>query len=393
MIEPASQPDGAIGLLRVIRIDPEAALPLSAQLHQQIVWLIASGELQQGDKLPPIRELAKHLGINMHTVRVAYQRLEIDGLVASRRGVGTSVAACDSRRLAQLAPDLPSFTIGVLIPGLNPFYVPFVQGVQAAARDARQLLFICHFHDDPPLATRYINQLSAKRVDGLILASTRTVAAEGKAAEDAKADRLPPVVYVDEPDAPENVVLLDSEGAGYRATTHLLEHGHRRIGLISGPLAWRNLRECYLGYQRALSSAGLAMDSRLVVEVPAFTMDWGYRAAQQLLDQSPAPSAIFGAADILAIGAMRAIQARGQTIPDDVAVVGYNDIELAALVHPPLTTVSASAYEMGVQAMTMLRQLHSGVSVEPNRIVLGTELVVRGSCGCQRTATGKGGVT
>jgi DNA-binding LacI/PurR family transcriptional regulator len=100
-----------------------------------------------------------------------------------------------------------------------------------------------------------------------------------------------------------------------------------------------------------------------------------------------APSGIFGAADVLAIGAMQAIQARGKTIPDDVAVVGYNDIELAALVHPPLTTVSAPAYEMGMQAMTMLLQLHSGRSIEPKRIMLDTELVVRGSCGCRRTPT------
>jgi DNA-binding LacI/PurR family transcriptional regulator len=381
---PATRTDAAILLLRFVRVDPEAALPLSAQLHQQIAWLIASGELQQGDRLPAIRELAKHLGINMHTVRVAYQKLEADGLVASRRGVGTSVAAYDPRRLARLAPDLPSFTIGVLIPSVNPFYAPFLQGVHAAARDTRQLLFICHFYDDPSLATRYINQLSAKRVDGLILASTRTVMSEGKTSQDAEWGRMPPVIYVDEPDAPENVVLLDSEGAGYRATKHLLEHDHSGIGLITGPLAWRNLRECYLGYQRGMSSAGLEIDPHLVVEVPAFTMDWGYRAAQQLLDLSPPPSAIFGAADILAIGAMRAIQERGQAIPDDVAVVGYNDIELAALVQPPLTTVSARAHELGLQAMAMLRQFQSGLPVEPSRIMLDTELVVRSSCGCPR---------
>jgi DNA-binding LacI/PurR family transcriptional regulator len=371
--------DGSIRLLRLIRIDPDAALPLSAQLQQQITWLIASGEVQDGDKLPPIRELAKHLGINMHTVRAAYQKLAADGLVVSRRGVGTSVAAHDLGRLAQRVPDLPSFTTGVLIPGLNPFYVPFLRGVQDAARDARQLLFICEFHDLPGLATRYVSQLSAKGVDGLILTSTRTV----MGARGAELRGLPPTVYVDEPDAPEHVILLDSEGAGYRATTHLLEHGHRRIGLISGPLSWRNLRECYLGYQRALSSSGLYVDSELVVEVPAFTIEWGYRAAQQLLDIARAPSGIFGAADVLAIGAMQAIQARGKGIPGDVAVVGYNDIELAALVHPPLTTVSAPAYEMGVQAMTMLRQLHGGLLLEPNRIVLDTELVVRSSCGCQ----------
>ncbi|TKJ28835.1 MAG: hypothetical protein CEE40_10545 [Chloroflexi bacterium B3_Chlor] len=382
MSESPSLADGTIRLLRFVRIDPDASLPLSAQLQQQIAWLIASGELQKGDKLPPIRELAKHLGINMHTVRVAYQQLAVDGLVESRRGLGTAVLAYDPGRVTKRVPDLPSFSIGVLLPGLNPFYTPFIQAIQEAARDARWLFFFCDFHDSPELAKRYVHQLSAKQVDGLILASTHRMMAGEIWWEAAEPRRLSPVVYVDDPDVPEHVILLDSEGAGYRATTHLIEHGHSRIGLITGPIAWPNLRECYLGYQRALTSAGLDMDSELVVEVPAFSMDHGYQAAQGLLDKPDAPSAIFGAADLLAIGAMQAIKAGGLTIPDDMAVVGYNDIELAALVDPALTTVSAPAYEMGVQAMTMLRTLHGGQPVKPGRIILDTELIIRRSCGC-----------
>jgi DNA-binding LacI/PurR family transcriptional regulator len=379
----SSPADGIIKLLRLIRIDPDAALPLSAQLNQQITWLIASGELQEGDKLPPIRELAKHLGINMHTVRVAYHQLAIDGLVESRRGLGTEVLAYDPWRVTKRAPDLPSFSIGVLIPGLNPFYTPFIQAIEEAARDLPWMLLICDFHDSPELARRYVHQLSAKQVDGLILASTHHMMDDGIRSDLAEPLPLLPIVYVDDPDVPEHVVLLDSEGAGYQATTHLIEHGHSRIGLITGPITWPNLRECYLGYQRALTSAGLDMDSELVAEVPAFTIDWGSRAAQQLLDKADPPSAIFGAADVLAIGAMQAIKSRGRAVPGDVAVVGYNDIELAALVEPPLTTVTAPAYEMGVQAMTMLRTLHGGQPVKPGRIILDTELVTRRSCGCR----------
>jgi DNA-binding LacI/PurR family transcriptional regulator len=374
-----------IRLLRFMRVDPREPVPLSAQLEQQITWLMASGELQEGDKLPAIRDLAKHLGINMHTVRAAYQALAADGLVASRRGLGTVVLGYDPWRVAKRTPGLPSFTIGVLIPSLNPFYTPFIRALEDTARDLPWMLLICHFHDSPELARRLVHQLGAKQVDGLILTSTRSVLEEGRGAKAREPRGLPPLVHVDEPDAPGHVVLLDSEGAGYRATTHLLQHGHRRIGLITGPVAWPNLRQVYLGYQRAVTSAGLDMDSDLVIEVPAFSMEWGYRAAQRLLDKAAPPSAIFGAADVLAIGAMQAIKARGKTIPDDVAVVGYNDIELAALVDPALTTVSAPAYEMGVQAMTTLQQLHSGHPVKPERIVLDTELVIRRSCGCGGT--------
>ena len=362
-------------ILRFIAVDAEAPLPLATQLRQQLTWLIASGQVKAGERLPPVREVAKYLGINRNTVRAAYQQLEADGLLTLRQGRGSVVLPQDVRRSRRQAATLPTFTVGVLVPSLNPFYTPFLQGIEETVRDAPWLLLVCYTHDEPQLARRYLDQLIAKQVDGLIVA-TALPETEGECTG------LPPVVHVDKPDVDGHVILLDSEGAGFLATRHLIEHGHRRIGLISGPLAWSNVRECYAGYERALRSAGLGVDGDCIAEAPTFTLEAGQQAARRLLELPNLPAAIFGAADLLAIGAMQAIEERGLRVPEDIAVVGYNNIDLAALVKPPLTTVSAPSYGMGAAAMTMLMALMAGDAPKRRRITLPTKLIVRRSCGC-----------
>lgn len=367
-------------ILDLIRVVHGAPVPLATQLGQQLESLISSTLLKEGERLPPLRELAQRLGIHMHTVRAAYHQLQEAGLVEMRPGRGTRVLAYDAYAVHGGAARAPSFSIGVEIPGLSPFYIPFLRGIHDAARDGPWLLYPCFSFNDPTLASRYFNELTARGVDGLILAAESSPAADAWSAQ--RRFGVPPVVWVNRPDQSGNAVLLDSRAAARMATEHLVQHGHRRVALISGPLRWRNLRDCYLGYRRALRQAGLEVESRLVVEVPDFSLDYGRRAAEQLLALAEPPTAIFGVADVLAIGAMRAIQARGLRVPEDMAIAGYDDIELAALVEPPLTTVAAPSYDMGVAAMSMLRRLIAGEQVEPRRVTLRTELVVRRSCGC-----------
>lgn len=366
---------GRTDILRFLAVDPAAPLPLVTQLRRQLTSLITSRQVQGGDRLPPVREVAVHLGINRNTVRAAYRELEANGLVSLRQGRGTLVLPDEARRLSQPPAHSPTFTIGVLVPGLNPFYTPFLQGIEETARDAPWLLLVCYTHDDPELTRRYWEQLVARQVDGLIVAPDLPETA-------LKQRPLPPVVHVDKPEVKGYAILLDGEQAGFLATQHLLEHGHRRIAIVSGPLQWPNVHECYAGYERALRAAGHEVEPGLVVEVPAFTVEAGRQAMQRLLELPDRPAAIFGSADVLAIGAMRAVEERGQRVPEDVAVVGYNDIDLAALVKPALTTVAAPGYEMGVAAMTMLLDLLQARPVKKRRVTLPTRLIVRQSCGC-----------
>ena len=362
-----------------LHIDPEANLPIFAQLRQQITWLIASGNLRPGDRLPPIRALADQLGIHMHTVRQTYHVLEADGLVETGPGRGTRILPFDLTKLVAQSPDLSTNTIGVLVPSLNPFYTPFLHGLETTARQFSYLLLVCYTHDNEELTRHYARQLIAKNVDGLIAASPVADVLDGN-----DPDRIgwPPIVHVDAPQYSDRSILLDLEGAGFKATTHLAEHGHPRIGLITAPLKWPNFHESFKGYQRALSASNLGFEPAIVIEAPAFERDCGFQAASRLLKLEQPPTAIFVSGDLLAVGAIQAIKDSGLGVPEDIAIVSKDNIDLAALIDPPITTVSSPSFQLGVEAINMLNRLRSGQAVGHERVVLDTELIIRRSCGC-----------
>jgi DNA-binding LacI/PurR family transcriptional regulator len=376
-----------MNILDKITVNPRLEATLTQQLKGQLTWLIASGQLEPGDILPSVRRLARHLSINMNTVRSAYQKLGTDGLVETRQGLGTSVLSYDPGRMAQMASSLHSHTVGVIIPSLsNPFYHSLLQGVEYVASQAQTMLFMCVTHDDPGDARRYFAQMAVKNVDGIILAShnDEPFLSPGAVNSPQGLPRLP-FVAVDWPDSAGYVVLLDLENAGYQAARHLLEHGHRRVGLITYVADIANVRPVNRGYLRALQEAGIERDPDLIAPVQGFDMTAGSEGARVLLARERPPTAIFAIADMLAIGAMRAIRKAGLRIPQDIAMTSFNDIPLAALVDPPLTTVSAPTVQMGQAAMKMLQSLIAGKRPAHKRLTLPTSLVIRQSCGAHET--------
>jgi DNA-binding LacI/PurR family transcriptional regulator len=266
------------------------------------------------------------------------------------------------------------------------FYIPFLKGIEEAVKDEPSLLFVSTAQDSKLKARIEMDQLIAKGVDGLIIASL-VVAEDGEDNFSRGSSSLPPIVTVDHPSQSRYAVLLNSESAGYQATSHLVKHGHERIGLISPPTEWASVQECYLGYRRALQEVGLPFNESLHVMTQDFQIKSGFTAAQELVEMRDPPTAVFAVSDTLAIGAIQSFKDRGLEVMRDIAVVGYNDIELASLVDPPLTTVSAPAKQMGIEAMRMLQQLIRGEVVTPNRVILDTDLIIRRSCGCLRDNT------
>jgi DNA-binding LacI/PurR family transcriptional regulator len=364
-----------------LKIDPRSEDTLAHQLEQQIAWLIASGTLEAGDRLPSVRTLADRLGINLHTVRSAYQKLEADGLVETRRGRGTTVRPFEPQRIARQTASLRSHTIGVILPSWsNPFYHSFLQGVEAITEQDQTLLFLCNTHDDIDAAWRAFAQLSAKYVDGILVVSHDLC---DLLTPDPGGYPSLPLVTVDWPGCGGYSAQIDLEMAGYLATQHLLEHGHRRIGLVTFDPQLPNVQPLHLGYTRALNEAGLQTDPALVSRAPGFDLASGDAGARRLLALPQPPTAIFAIADTLALGALSAIKQAGRRVPQDIALVGFNDIPLAALVEPPLTTVAAPAIELGRTAMSMLQDLIAGGKPPTERVVLPTTLVIRQSCGCQ----------
>jgi len=192
----------------------------------------------------------------------------------------------------------------------------------------------------------------------------------------------PGVVFVDAPDSPSPGVEFDLEGSQFTAARHLIEHHHQRIGYLTPPLSMLNVASKHVGYQKALESADLTLDPELVVEVPDFDIRSGEAGANHLLDLVDPPTAIAAATDDLALGAFHAITSRGLRIPHDIALVGNDNIDLAAIIRPALTTVSLPTAEAGRLAVAMLDDLIAGTQPDPTRVVLDTELVVRESCGC-----------
>ncbi|MCJ7735431.1 MAG: GntR family transcriptional regulator [Anaerolineales bacterium] len=367
-------------ILHKLQLNPDSDISLIAQLTRQITWLISSGELQAGELLPSMRDLANQLEVHMHTVRQAYQRLEADHLVSIRTRRGTEVLPYNPEALAAISGDTTSHLVGIILPNPVPFYTPYIQRIQNAARDLGYFPLFCYTFDNSFLAETFFNQLLTRQVDGFIITS---LSLPSLVENPALREKYPPIVSVDMPDMPGYKVLLDLENAGYQAAAHLLSHGYRRLGLITPPLEWPNLTPYYQGYQKALAEYNLKPEPELIRIVQGFLEPFGQEGAEELLDLAQPPQAILCAADPLALGAMTAIRERGLSIPGDIALAGSNDIPSASLVNPALTTVSMPAAEMGSRAFNMLEKLLSGKKPPQEQIILPTELVIRRSCGCQ----------
>jgi LacI family transcriptional regulator len=186
-------------------------------------------------------------------------------------------------------------------------------------------------------------------------------------------------------------VTVDTSSAAEEATRHLLAIGHRRIAVITGAHAAYETVQRDQGYRRAIEQAGRPVDEGLIVEGDWF-VDSGYRAGMRLLDSGVEFTAVFAHSDRMAIGCIRAFRDRGLRIPEDVGVVGFNDISLARYVEPPLTTVRYAGYELGRVCAKALLALANGaaspadVVAEADRTILTPRLIVRSSCGA-RTGT------
>ena len=366
--------------LSTFRLDPRSGVGIAVQIRTRIAFLIADGELAPGDRLPPVRDLARHLGVNVNTVRSAYTKLDADGLVRTRHGVGTVVLAAGVESPHTGALSLGVNTVAVLIGGLNPFYLSLLRGIEDVAAEQGTLVLVTDTRDSPTLAEAMLRRLIARGVDGIVAVSVGGIAT-GQEPDRENGGRVPPIVYVDQPDRTGHVLLFDAHGAGYAATRHLREHGYEKIGIVTAPLSWPNVREVYEGYVQAVEEADGRLSPALVVEVGEFTVDAGRAGLERLLELPDPPSAVFAAGETLALGVLQEARSRGIDVPADLAITGYTDSPAAALVAPPLTMVSVPAREIGIQAMQTLAELIRGKKLRTRHKVLDVELVVRESCG------------
>ena len=224
----------------------------------------------------------------------------------------------------------------------------------------------------------YIHLVRAKHIDGIVLSGPRS---DDQQLPSLLNEGFPVVLLGQLPGNPACFVDVDNRSAAREAVQHLICLGHQRIGCITNaPTQYTGGADRLAGYRDALQSAGIAFEERLV-RFGNFVPESGYQAAFSLLKEVPAPTAIFVASDVVAFGAMAAIRECGLTIPDEVALVGFDDVPLARYIDPPLTTVRLPAAELGRQAGQMIVRLIQNGEVTPKNTMLETELVVRASCG------------
>lgn len=309
-------------------------------------------------------------------MRAAYAKLETDGLVQTRHGVGSVVLATPSGGSPSGALAFGVNTVAVLIAGFDPFYLPLVRGIQDVASERGTLVLVADARDSPRLADAMTRRLIARGVDGIIAASVGRLPDQ----PDEVVGRTP-IVHVDQPDRRGHSLLFDGDAAGHTATRHLLDHGHERIGIITAPLVWPNVADVCNGYRRAIEDTGASPAAELVSEVPEFSIEAGRLGTARLLDLPTPPTAVIAASSTFALGALAEARSRGLRVPGDLAIVGYTDTPAAELVDPPITTVAVPVHEIGVRAMRLLSDLIDGKRPRRRRTVVKPELIVRDSCG------------
>jgi len=259
----------------------------------------------------------------------------------------------------------------------NAFLPAFLRGVSDLAhQEGYRVVF--QSAEDRTGETAYVGLLREQHVDGLIVSGPRS--------NDAQLSRLheegyPLVLHGHLPDCAIPFVDVDNVGGAHKAVSHLVGLGHRRIGLITNaPLSYTAAQDRLTGYRQALQEAALPLDDELI-RYGEFSPQSGRRAMESLLALSSPPSAVFGASDVVALGAMAAARERGMRIPQDVALVGFDDIFFAAYVSPPLTTVRLPAYGLGWAAGELLIRLTNEDELAETQMLLESELVIRQSCG------------
>ena len=359
-----------------ITLDRRSAVPIAAQLEEQLTWLIAAGALGPGDRLPSIRRLGAELGVHHHTVRQAYLELGARNLITVRHGAAPTV-----REFASLKQASPRYAgamraQGVLIAAHSPFYVPFLRGVDRGAAEAQMLTIVSATENSVVKSKLQMHQFVTAGVRGIIAASIGRLVDEEFEMHGPGA--AIPIVYCDQPGQVEESIRFDESRAGRELAEHLAGHGHRRVTFMTPSLEYPNMVALHRGLQQAVRSGLIeAID---VLYCADFSSGAGVSAARSVLASSAPPTAIATAADELALGVIEAARHLGVRIPGDVALVSYGAIDAGAYVDPPITTVALPAEEMGLLAA---RRLNARIRGEPagGTTLLPGRLVVRASCG------------
>ncbi len=331
-----------------------------------------------------IRDVAKQAGVAPITVSRCMNnsvhcrpetRARVEAAIAHLGYVPNRLASgLRSKRTNSLALILTDIT--------NPFFTTIARGVEDIASEKGYTVIFCNTDESVSKEKMYLQVLLEKRVDGILLVP----ALNGLDSTALIRKQNIPVVVLDRrlPELMADVVRCDSEGGAYQLTQLLLALGHLEIAILNGPKGVSTSEDRLAGYRRALIDAGIPINPKREF-YGAFNQESGYEMAHKALTEAQKPTALFAANNFIAIGALKALHELELRVPEDVAVVGFDDLPSALVTFPFLTVAAQPAYEMGRRASEiLLKKLDGGTSDQYQEVVLPAEIVIRHSSGKQR---------
>jgi LacI family transcriptional regulator len=326
-------------------------------------------------------DVARRAGVSVTTVsHVLNKTRKVSPDTA--RAVEEAIAAVGfaPNTLARALVRSATNTIGVALSAItNIYFGEVVRGIQAACAEAGYIIFLADTEDDPAKQLEVVRELHQRRVDGIVLAPVPDPA--GRVLGYIDTHRIP-VVFVDRSFSSRfDQVLTENRKAMRDLVAHLVGHGHRRIGLVSGLDGLSTTRERIEGYRAGLAAARLAYDPALVAGGGSDVMP-AHDAVLRLLAAPAPPTAIITANNKMTIGAVKALRAAGRRIPEDVALAGFDDFEWADCFEPRLTLIAQPCAQLGIKAISLLRRRIQSPQRKPQTIRLAPTLNIRNSCGC-----------
>ncbi len=324
-----------------------------------------------------IKDVAKRAGVSISTVsRVVNDSKAVRPKTKAKVLKAIEELEYKPNAIARSLKVKHTETIGIMIPDIsNKFFPEVVRGVEDVANMYEYTIFLCNTDMDRKKMMQYFNVLEEKQVDGMIFMGNSIPEELARGFTNSPTPIV--LIGIDYGDLPS--VVIDNIQASQDMVSYLIEKGHRQIGLISAndenPIIGTARRK---GYLKALKEAGIELREELMVDGHPYYRT-GYEGVKKLLELDNKPTAIFATSDEMAIGGLRAALENNIAVPDDVAIVGFDNIDITGKIFPSLTTIAQPKYEMGAIAMRILTKILKKENLEDKKMILNYNLVERES--------------
>jgi LacI family transcriptional regulator len=328
---------------------------------------------------PTLKDVADHAQVSKATVsRVLNNNPNVAEELRVRVLESIRLLGYQPNRAARRLRASVSEVLGLIISDIeNPFFISVVRGVEDAAYASQMSVVLCNTDENPAKQQMYLRVMQAERVAGLIISPTNV----NEDFTELSQVGIPVILLDRRTDKFEtDAVTIDNVGGAFLAVRHLIDLGYERIGTIGGSPHLTTGRERFEGYRKALNAAGLKIDEKLV-KIGDFKTDSGYRLVSELISLPRPPQAIFVANNLMTLGTLRALRENNIRVPQDVALVGFDDMPWSSELCPPLTAISQPTYELGQETVNLLLRRLANPDAPIRTVTLQPRLIVRESCG------------